>query len=375
MSNKLTQLFEAGVSPWIDNLNRATFSDGSLAKMIADDGVRGQTSNPSIFQNSIAKGTIYDEEIAAMGKAGKNEEEIVWKLMSTDVQTACDKFAGLYEKSGGTDGFVSLEVNPLLAHDTEASLKQARELAALINRPNLMIKVPATIEGLPIVKALIAEGINVNVTLLFSVERYSQVIDAWMEGLEERAAKGLSLKGINSVASFFVSRVDTEADKRMDKKIKEDASLAEKYAKFRGKIAVANARLAYELFLNKVSGERWEKLKALGASVQRPLWASTGTKNKAYSDTIYVDELIGAECVNTMPDSTMAAFADHGKPAVTLTAESYADAHKVLDEFAAAGFDLADITDNTLMTEGVDKFAVAYNELLAAVREKAAKLA
>ncbi|MCR5661711.1 MAG: transaldolase [bacterium] len=375
MSNKLTQLFEAGVSPWIDNLNRATFSDGSLAKMIAEDGVRGQTSNPSIFQNSIAKGTIYDEEIAAMGKAGKNDEEIVWKLMSADVQTACDKFADLYEKSGGTDGFVSLEVNPLLAHDTEASLKQARELAALINRPNLMIKVPATIEGLPIVKALIAEGINVNVTLLFSVERYSQVIDAWMAGLEERASKGLSLKGINSVASFFVSRVDTEADKRMDKKIKEDASLADKYAKFRGKIAVANARLAYELFLKKVSGERWEKLKALGASVQRPLWASTGTKNKAYSDTIYVDELIGAECVNTMPDSTMAAFADHGKPAETLTAASFADAHKVLDEFAAAGFDLADITDNTLMTEGVDKFAVAYNELLAAVREKAAKLA
>lgn len=374
MSNLLIELNKAGVSPWLDNLKREMFADGSLAKLIAEGGVRGQTSNPSIFQSSISKSSIYDEEILRLAKLGMEAEPIVWELMTEDVRSACDVFKGLFETSGGTDGFVSLELNPTLAHETEASLKQARELVAKVDRPNLMIKVPATKEGLPVVEALIAEGVSVNVTLLFSVERYAEVIEAWMRGLEKRAAQGLSLKGVNSVASFFISRVDTECDKRLDKAYAADASLVEKYGNLRGKMAVANACLAYELFLNKTNTERWQKLAALGAPVQRPLWASTSTKNPAYKDTLYVDDLIGPNCVNTMPDNTVAAFADHGTVKETLTPEAIAQSHIYIENFAKSGQDLADVTDNVLMTDGVKKFAVAYEQLLAAVTEKRAKL-
>lgn len=374
MSNLLIELNKAGVSPWLDNLKREMFADGSLAKLIAEGGVRGQTSNPSIFQSSISKSSIYDEEILRLAKLGMEAEPIVWELMTEDVRSACDVFKGLFETSGGTDGFVSLELNPTLAHETEASLKQARELVAKVDRPNLMIKVPATKEGLPVVEALIAEGVSVNVTLLFSVERYAEVIEAWMRGLEKRAAQGLSLKGVNSVASFFISRVDTECDKRLDKAYAADASLVEKYGDLRGKMAVANACLAYELFLNKTNTERWQKLAALGAPVQRPLWASTSTKNPAYKDTLYVDDLIGPNCVNTMPDNTVAAFADHGTVKETLTPEAIAQSHIYIENFAESGQDLADVTDNVLMTDGVKKFAVAYEQLLAAVTEKRAKL-
>lgn len=374
MSNLLIELNKAGVSPWLDNLKREMFADGSLAKLIAEGGVRGQTSNPSIFQSSISKSSIYDEEILRLAKLGMEAESIVWELMTEDVRSACDVFKGLFETSGGTDGFVSLELNPTLAHETEASLKQARELVAKVNRPNLMIKVPATKEGLPVVEALIAEGVSVNVTLLFSVERYAEVIEAWMRGLEKRAAQGLSLKGVNSVASFFISRVDTECDKRLDKAYAADASLIEKYGDLRGKMAVANACLAYELFLSKINTERWQKLAALGAPVQRPLWASTSTKNPTYKDTLYVDDLIGPNCVNTMPDNTVAAFADHGTVKETLTPEAMAQSHKYIGDFAKSGQDLADVTDNALMTDGVKKFAVAYEQLLVAVSEKKAKL-
>ena len=372
--NLLVELNKAGVSPWLDNLKREMFADGSLAKLIAEGGVRGQTSNPSIFENAIAKSDIYDDEILALAKKGMEAEPIVWELMIADVRSACDEFKGLFEESKGKDGFVSLELNPTLAHETEASLKQARELVAKVNRPNLMIKVPATLEGLPVVEALIAEGVSVNVTLLFSIDRYAKVIDAWMKGLENRAAQGLSLEGISSVASFFISRVDTEADKRLEKAYAADPSLKEKYGDLRGRLAVANAQLAYELFLNEIKSERFQKLAALGASVQRPLWASTSTKNPAYKDTIYVDELIAADCVNTMPDNTVAAFSDHGTVKETITPEAIAEAHKVIDAFAAEGQDLADVTDNVLMTDGVEKFAVAYTKLLQAVEAKRAKL-
>ncbi|MGM9991798.1 MAG: transaldolase [Candidatus Bruticola sp.] len=370
MSNLLIELHKAGVSPWLDNLKREMFADGSLAKLIAEGGVRGQTSNPSIFQNSISKSSIYDEEILRLAKLGMEAEPIVWELMSEDVRSACDVFKNLFDTSGGADGFVSLELNPTLAADTEASLHQARELIAKVDRPNLMIKVPATKEGIPVVEALTAEGISVNVTLLFSVERYAEVIEAWMRGLEKRAEQGLSLKGINSVASFFISRVDTECDKRLDKAYAADHSLIEKYGDLRGKMAVANACLAYELFLNKTRSERWQKLAALGASVQRPLWASTSTKNPAYKDTLYVDELIGPDCVNTMPDNTVAAFADHGTVKVTLTPEAIAEAHELLDKFAQSGQNLSDVTDNVLMADGVKKFAAAYEQLLEAVAAK-----
>lgn len=375
MSGLLVKLHEAGVSPWLDNLKREMFADGSLAKMIKEGGVRGQTSNPSIFQAAITKGQIYNEAIAEMAKRGLDAEAIVWEIMVNDVRTACDIFMELYKESQGEDGFVSLELDPTKAKDTEASLKQARELVERVNRPNLMIKVPATPEGFPVVTELIAAGVSVNVTLLFSVAQYDAVIDAWMKGLEKRIQDGKSLEGVNSVASFFISRVDTEADKRMDKKIQDDPALAERYQQYRGKIAVANARLAYELFLKRTSEPRWLALKKAGAAVQRPLWASTSTKNPHYKDTIYVDELIGANCVNTMPDNTVTAFDDHGVIAQTLTAEHIADAHKVIDAFVAEGFDLSDITENTLMSEGVDKFAVAYTKLVEAVKEAVAKLA
>lgn len=374
MSNLLVELNKAGVSPWLDNLKREMFADGSLAKLIADGGVRGQTSNPSIFKNAIAKSDIYDDDILRLAKQGMEAEPIVWELMIADVQSACDAFKELYEKSGGSDGFVSLELNPTLADETEASLRQAEELAAKVNRPNLMIKVPATKAGLPVVEALIAKGVNVNVTLLFSVQRYSEVIDAWMSGLEKRAEAGLPLKGVSSVASFFVSRVDTECDKRLDKAYADDPSLVEKYGDLRGKMAVANACLAYEHFLGRIHSERFKKLEAKGASIQRALWASTSTKNPAYKDTLYVDELIGPCCVNTMPDDTVAAFSDHGTVKETLTPGAFAASHRIIEAFAACGQDLADATDNVLMTDGVKKFAVAYTDLVKAVTEKRAKL-
>lgn len=374
MSKLLVELSKAGVSPWLDNLKREMFADGSLARLIAEEGVRGQTSNPSIFQSAISKSDIYDSDILSLAKKGMEAEPIVWELMVSDVQSACDAFKGLFESSKGTDGFVSLELDPTKARDTEVSLKQARELVAKVNRPNLMIKVPATEEGLPVVETLISEGVSVNVTLLFSVKRYGEVIDAWMSGLEKRAAKGLSLKGISSVASFFVSRVDTECDKRLDKVYEACPDLIKKHGDLRGKMAVANACLAYELFKQRIASERWAKLAAAGASVQRPLWASTSTKNPAYKDTLYVDDLIGPDCVNTMPDNTVAAFADHGTVAFTLTDEAIAASHKIIDAFGAIGQDLVDVTDNVLMNEGVDKFAVAYTKLLQAVTEKRAKL-
>lgn len=375
-TNNLVALAQAGVSPWLDNLKREMLLDGSgsLKHLIERDGIRGQTSNPSIFQNAIAKSSIYDQEILSLARGEVEAEDIVWELMVQDVQRACDIFRPLYESSQRQDGYVSLELNPTLAHETQASLKQAEELVARVDRPNLMIKVPATLEGLPVVEELIAKGVSVNVTLLFSVERYKMVIDAWMRGLERRLEKGESLEGIASVASFFISRVDTEADKRLDKAYAADPSLIEKYGDLRGKLAVANACLAYELFQQETATPRWQALAAKGAMVQRPLWASTSTKNPAYPDTLYVDELIGPHCVNTMPDETVAAFADHGKVAVTLTPQAIAKAHQVVEAFAKSGQDLVDVTDNVLMREGVDKFAVAYRKLVEAVAEKRRQL-
>ncbi len=294
--------------------------------------------------------------------------------MIQDVQTACDHFRPVYEASQGRDGYVSLELNPTMAHDTAGSLAQARQLVPRVDRPNLMLKVPATPEGLPVVTALLADGVNVNVTLLFSAERYQQVLEAWMAGLEKRLEGGASIRGIHSVASFFVSRVDTEAEKRMDQRLQQEPGLKAELDGLRGRVAVANARVAYGLFEKMLASPRWERLKAQGAAVQRPLWASTSTKNPAYRDTIYVDDLIGPDCVNTMPDDTIEAFRDHGTVRRTLTAENLADALEVLERFAALGFDLSDLTDNTLVREGVSKFAISYEDLVEAVRVQRDKL-
>lgn len=357
-ADMLKKLHQAGVSVWLDSLSRQMMTSGFLKNLI-DEGLRGQTSNPTIFQSAITHSTDYNEDIQKGGQAGKSAEDIVWELMVGDVQKACDMFRPLYDSSHGEDGYVSLELDPTKAHDTEGSLKQALELWPRVNRPNLMLKVPGTSEGLPVIEKLLAEGMNVNVTLLFSVDRYDEVITAHMKGLEAAAAAGKDLKKIASVASFFVSRVDTEVDKRLDKS-GADASL-------KGKAAVANAQWAYEQFLKRTGSEQWKALAAKGAQVQRPLWASTGTKNPAYKDTIYVDTLIGPHCVNTMPESTLAATKDHGVAEVTLNAAAFQDAHEWLDKLKAAGIDMNDVTNNTLVKEGVQKFADSYADLLGAL--------
>lgn len=368
MANPLVRLNDEGVSPWLDNLSRDMFTTGSLERLIREDGIKGQTSNPTIFQKAISGGSLYDDQIVDLARKGMNAEDIVWEIMVTDVRSACDTFKPLFESTGGKHGHVSLELNPTMAHDTQGSLAQAKQLVQRVDRPNLFIKVPGTPEGLPVITELLSEGVNVNVTLLFAVEVYEKVIDAYLAGLEQRLEKGGSIATLQSVASFFVSRVDTEADKRMDKRAAGEPSLKPRIDALRGRVAVANARLAYDLFEKKFSGERWERLKAKGGQAQRPLWASTGTKNKAYSDTLYVAELIGPDCVNTMPDETIDAFRDHGEVKRTLTAETIADAHAVCREFADLGFDLSDITQNTLVKEGVQKFADSYHELVEAVR-------
>lgn len=377
----MRQLYEAGVSPWMDNLHRTMLRDGSLRRAIEEDGVLGMTSNPSIFQAAIAKSNAYDEDIAQLAKEGLDAEAIVWKLMVQDMRSACAEFILTYEQTICENGFVSLELDPTKADDTEASIAQALELYNEINMPNLMIKVPATPAGYPVITALLAEGINVNVTLLFSIKQYEAAIEAWFDGMEKRLIKqlenrfvpGLFIDRTYSVASFFISRIDTEVDARIDAKIAENPSLAEKLSKFRGQIGLANARVAYDVLRRQVLwNKRWKLLAGAEASVQRLLWASTGTKNPAYSDTLYVDGLIGPHCVNTMPNETLAAFMDHGHVSETLTIEKIQEARNLLREFAEAGFDLNDITENTLLPQGLEKFAKAYRDLVAAVKAKMA---
>ncbi|MBI3927106.1 MAG: transaldolase [Armatimonadetes bacterium] len=363
MANPLQKLLDEGVSVWLDSLSREMIRTGELQRRIREDAVRGQTSNPTIFQKAITVGTDYDDSIRDAARAGKSAEQACWELMVSDVQKACDLFRPIYDQSAGADGYVSLELDPTKAHDTDGSIAQALELWPLVNRPNLMLKVPGTTEGLPVIRQLLREGINVNVTLLFAVSRYEEVMDAHMTGLEERLASGGSVDRLASVASFFVSRVDTEADKRMDR-LSVDTSAV------RGRIAVANALLAYEKFEERTAAPRWKKLEARGARHQRPLWASTSTKNPSYADTLYVAELIGPQCVNTMPEDTIEAFRDHGVVRRTITRESIAAAHRTMRQLGDLGVDIQDITLKTLVKEGVEKFADSYRSLVAAIAEQ-----
>lgn len=359
----MKKLLDQGVSVWLDSLSREMLQSGSLKAQI-DQGLRGQTSNPTIFQAAFSKGASYDEEIQAGAKAGKSAEDICWEIMVEDVQAACDAFLPVYEASNGTDGFVSLELDPTKARDTNGSLEQGRKLWPLVNRPNLMIKVPATKEGLPVIRGLLVDGCNINVTLLFAVERYEEVMEIHMQALEERVQKGEPIDKVASVASFFVSRVDTEVEKRFEKL--PDPSVAHPLL---GKVAVANARAAYAAFIEKTSSLRWKALAEKGAQVQRPLWASTGVKNKNYKDTLYVDTLIGPHCVNTMPADTLKAIEDHGATAQSLGAAELADAQIVLKELAKIGVDLKDITLNTLEVEAVQKFVDSYKDLVKTVEQ------
>lgn len=362
MKSSIEQLRSFGQSIWYDNIERRLLKNGELAGMIERGEIQGLTSNPSIFNNAIAKSTDYDADLLPLAEAGKSNEEIFENLAVADIRAAADLLRPLYDKTNRGDGYASLEVSPNLAYDTESTVAAARRLWNWVDRPNLMIKIPATQEGLPAIRRTIAAGINVNVTLIFSIERYRAVMDAFLSGLEDRAAQGLPINGIASVASFFVSRIDTAVDDKLT------ALNTPRAAALQGKTAIANAKLAYQAFKEVFGSERFAALQAHGAQYQRPLWASTGTKNKAYPDTLYVDELIGPTTVNTMPPATLAAFIDHGRAAATLE-QDLAAANQVMAELAELGISLAEVTQS-LEDAGVKAFADAFASLLAAIEQR-----
>jgi transaldolase len=362
---RLQQLFdEQGQSPWLDNLKRGYFSDGTLQRLV-DDGIRGVTSNPTIFQKAIAASADYDDQFADATRR-LSVEDAYWELVLDDIRSACDVLRPVHDRSGGADGFVSIEVSPALARDTEGTVRDARSLWHRVDRPNVMIKIPGTAEGLPAIRRAVADGINVNVTLIFGVPRYAEVIDAYCAGLEDRLAAGGDVGGIRSVASFFVSRVDVEVDRRL-KAIGTDEAAA-----LLGTAAVNQAKLAYELFTERSTGARWSALAGRGANAQRPLWASTSTKDPSYPDLLYVDNLIGPDTVNTMPDATIAAFVDHGTVACTVD-QGLDRARQQWAALAEVGIDADDVA-RTLEEEGVASFSKSFDELVQALQDKANKL-
>jgi transaldolase len=357
----LHALHAAGQSIWLDYIDRTLVQSGELARRIHADAITGMTSNPTIFEKALAQGSAYDAQLATL--AGARTPWAIFEAVETDdVRSACDVFRGVYDATGGADGFVSIEVSPGAAHDAEGTVQEAHRLWRTVDRPNVMIKVPGTPAGCVALRRLIADGLNVNVTLLFSCAAYANVIDAYLEGLEQRAAAGTPLERVASVASFFVSRVDTEVDKRLEA-IGTPAALL-----LRGAAAVANARLAYDLFRQRFAGARWEALAARGARVQRPLWASTGTKNPAYSDVKYVEALIGPHTVNTLPPATLDAFRDHGRVARTVDVGIDA-ARESLAAIEALGISLEVVTDK-LLVEGLDAFQKSFDSLLAGIERK-----
>jgi transaldolase len=361
MSNdKLAQLSEAGVSIWLDDLSRERLTTGNLAALIRDKHVVGVTTNPTIFANAMSKGEAYDEQTKELAARGADVEATIRELTTTDVRNAADLFRDIYTATKGVDGRVSIEVDPRLAKDSDRTVAEAQDLWKTVDRPNVLIKIPATEEGLPAITKTLAEGISVNVTLIFSVERYKAVIDAFFAGLEQAKANGHDLRGIHSVASFFVSRVDTEIDKRLDA-IGTDEAKA-----LRGKAAVANARLAYAAFEERFSTDRWKALAADGANAQRPLWASTGVKNPDYSPTLYVDQLVVKDTVNTMPEKTMDAVAEHAEITGDQVTGRAAEAQEVFDQLEAVGIDITDVF-LVLENEGVEKFEKSWTELLETV--------
>jgi len=360
-NERLAALSAAGVSIWLDDLSRERLTTGNLQNLITESSVVGVTTNPTIFAAALAKGESYDAQVRDLKARGASVEDTVREVTVADVQQACDVFSGTWEATGGVDGRVSLEVSPLLAHDTDATLAEALDLWKAVDRPNLLVKIPATQEGLSAITSALAEGVSVNVTLIFSVERYRDVMNAYLEGLERAAANGQTLAGIASVASFFVSRVDTEIDKRLEK-IGTDEALA-----LRGKAGIANSRLAYAAFQDVFQGKRWAALTAQGAKPQRPLWASTGVKNPDYSDTMYVTELTVADTVNTMPEKTLKAFADHCEVQGDRVTGTAAQAQEVFDALERVGIDLTDVFQ-VLEDEGVEKFEGSWKELLDTVK-------
>jgi transaldolase len=364
----LHRLSALGQSVWVDFLSRESIRGGHLQELLDADAVVGATSNPTIFQKAMSTGDAYDEQLHELAEEGLDARASFWRLAERDIKDACDLFRPIWDGGSGRDGYVSLEVAPDLAYDTLATFNEAISLHETVDRPNLMVKIPATKPGLAAIEDVIAQGRSINVTLIFSLRRYAEVAESYMRGLERLIAAGGDPRKVASVASFFVSRIDTEADRRLDA-----LQPAHAHDDLKGRLAVANARLAYQHYRSVFRGPRWEFLAGKGATPQRVLWASTSTKNPAYPDTIYVEELIGPDTVNTMPEETIGAYQDHGRPQARLQA-GVADARKLLDELARAGVDYDDLTD-TLEREGVQKFSDSFEELIAALAEKQAALA
>ena len=361
--NPLKELAKVGQSIWLDYIRRDLIRNGQLARLIEEDGLRGMTSNPSIFEKAIVESTAYDDAVRAEALAGKDAMAIYEALSLQDVQQAADVFRPVYDGTNRRGGYVSLEVNPHLAHDTNGTIQEARRLWASLDRPNVFIKVPATSEGLPAIRQLIGEGINVNVTLLFGLPRYRQVIDAYMSGIEDRLAQGNPVKTVASVASFFVSRMDTLVDPLLKKASEQQGETGELAKKLIGKVAVANSKVAYQIYKETFSGERFKKLAQQGANIQRLLWASTSTKNPEYSDVKYVDELIGPNTINTVPLNTLDAYRDHGDPDSRIE-QDVDDAHRVLAQLPQLGIDIDQVTQQ-LEKEGDEKFAEPFDKLMA----------
>jgi transaldolase len=373
----LHRLSALGQSVWIDFLSRDSIRGGHLQELIDRDAVVGATSNPSIFQKAMSEGEAYDEQLRALAEEGVTGKDAFWRLAGDDIRDACDLFRPIWDAGLGRDGYVSLEVDPGLAYDGPTTYAEAMHLHDVVDRPNLMVKIPATKPGLAAIEDVIAKGKSINVTLIFSLQRYAEVAESYVRGLERLVAAGGDPAQVASVASFFVSRIDTEGDRRLDElgasaqgSPAQDSSA---YEHLKGRLAVANARLAYQHYTSVFRGPRWSYLVSKGATPQRVLWASTSTKNPAYPDTVYVEELIGPDTVNTMPEETVRAYQDHGRPQVRLE-DGVDEARQLLHELAAAGVDYEDLTD-TLEREGVEKFSAAFDQLLEALSKKSSSLA
>ena len=373
MSSPLNELIKYGQSFWLDNIRRGFTRSGELRRLIDVDGLRGETSNPTIFEKAIAESDDYDDAVKTLVAAKKTTADVYDALTTDDVREACDVFRDLYNSTKGGDGFVSIELPPKFAKDTDASIKEGLRLWSLVDRPNLMVKVPATDEGIPVIRRLIAQGLNINITLMFGEQYYAKVIDAYMSGLEDRRTKGLPLQQVASVASCFVSRVDTETDKRLTAAM-DGADPARKAAieSLLGKIAIANSKRLYRLYKNSIASDRFKSLAAAGARRQRPLWASTSTKNPKYPDTYYVEALIGEDTIDTMPPATIDAFRDHGKVAPTLDS-GYDEADAAVARLESLGISLADVTEK-LLADGLVAFEKSYQELFSVLEKKVAAL-
>jgi transaldolase len=369
--NRLQRLHDAGQSVWLDFIERGMLRDGSLARRVADDVLTGMTSNPTIFEKALAEGDVYDAQINE-AEGDLSARQLFELIATTDVRDACDAFADVYHATRGGDGYVSIEVSPAAGNDAAATIVEARRLWETVGRPNVMIKVPGTVEGAEAVRQLISEGINVNITLLFAIAAHARVIEAYMAGLEDRVAAGKPIDGIASVASFFVSRVDTEVDKRLDALATQPRADAGSLAALHGKAAVANAKLAYALFAQRFATARWRALEAKGGRLQRPLWASTSTKNPAYRDVLYVEELIGPNTVNTMPPNTIEAFRDHGEVERTVDAE-LDRARADIAAVEQAGVSMGAVTEK-LLVDGLASFQKSFDSLIAGLAKKSRQL-